>query len=241
MKTLIKKIGLLALGGILSCGRGRQCPLCNWTGFQFLPRLNKRVPASDANCPRCGSAERHRFAYEALRSRLPLSFSILHFAPERQLEAWLRGRATHYTSCDILPGRAMEVQDITNLSYAEKTFDITWCSHVLEHVEDDHAALNELYRVTKVGGMCVIQVPIWRRKSFEDPGICSSKDRLEHFGRGDHVRLYGFDIEERIEEVGFRVETIITRDFDPREVARYGLNNLTTSELFLCYRDGKSE
>ena len=43
--------------------------------------------------------------------------------------------------------------DITNLPFNDDSFDIVFCNHVLEHIQDDTKAMKELYRVMKKGGM----------------------------------------------------------------------------------------
>ncbi|TIX95984.1 MAG: methyltransferase domain-containing protein [Mesorhizobium sp.] len=215
-------------------GKGRECLFCGWEGSEFRPRLNPRKPSADSYCPKCGSLERHRLGYFALRSKLKDLQSTLHFAPEKPIEKWLRSISRRYVSCDLEPGLAMEVEDITKLSYSDESFEFIWCSNVLEHVPDDRAAFSELRRVLTKGGTCVVAVPIWRRKTYEDPTVTTPESRIEKFGQMDHVRLYGFDIEDRLKAAGFNVEMITARDFDPRDVGRYGLNHLTTGELFVC-------
>jgi len=219
----------------LSYGKARECPFCGWTGFQFAPRLDARKPSADAFCPKCNSAERHRLTYIALRDRVKHAGSVLHFAPEPPIAEWLKGISTTYLSCDLSSG-AMEIQDITQLTYADSTFDLIMCSNVLEHVPDDHAAFAELYRVLKRDGTCVLAVPLWRTgASYENFTITSPEERREHFGQADHVRLYGFrDFQNRNANAGFKIEVITSRDFDPRDVGRYGMHHFTTSELFLC-------
>ncbi len=233
-----KGAGSALLRFALSIGSGRECPLCGWTGWQFLPRTDPRKPSADAFCPRCGSAERHRFAYLALKSRFPSLQSVLHCAPEPPIEKWLRAVSSDYLSCDLSPGRAMTVEDITRLSFADGRFDFIWCSHVLEHVPDDRAAMAEFRRVLKPEGTCVVQVPIWRRATFEDPSVRTEEGRLQAFGQVDHVRLYGFDIEERLHESGFKVETVLVRDFDLQTIGRHSLNHASSAEIFLCKARG---
>ena len=41
--------------------------------------------------------------------------------------------------------------DITDIQYPDNTFDVIYCSHVLEHVQDDRKAMAEFYRVLKSG------------------------------------------------------------------------------------------
>lgn len=219
---------------LLGLGSGRKCPLCGWTGYQFMPRTHPRKPSADAFCPRCGSAERHRFAYVALKDRYKFLQSTLHVSPEKSVTKWLRSISDNYISCDIVPGRAMDAQDLTRLTYPDASFDFLWCSNVLEHIPDDAAAMREMLRVLSNNGTCLVQVPIWRRQTFEDHSVTDPKDRLRLFGQDDHVRLYGLDIEDRLRSAGFSVEAVTTRDFDPMIVGRHGLDYLTTGELFLC-------
>ncbi len=63
---------------------------------------------------------------------------VLHFAPEKIIEKFFKSyKNIEYLSSDINPKRAMAVQDITNLSFGDDSFDIVFCSHVLEHINDD--------------------------------------------------------------------------------------------------------
>ena len=52
---------------------------------------------------------------------------------------------------------------MTALPYADDTFDVVLMAHVLEHIGDPQAALAELYRVLKPGG--IIITSITRRSS----------------------------------------------------------------------------
>ena len=59
------------------------------------------------------------------------------------------------------------------------SFDGVLCSHVLEHVEDDAAAMSELRRVTAPGGWCLVMVPIdpGREETYADPAIATPEER----------------------------------------------------------------
>jgi ubiquinone/menaquinone biosynthesis C-methylase UbiE len=46
------------------------------------------------------------------------------------------------------------------LPFSNETIDTVICSHVLEHVPDDHLLIEEIYRVLKPGGTAVVMVPI---------------------------------------------------------------------------------
>jgi SAM-dependent methyltransferase len=215
-------------------GSSRSCPLCGWTGLQFLPRTHPRKHKYDAFCPRCGSAERHRLAYHALHRRLGEPAYTLHVAPEEIVAKWLRRVSRDYVSGDLDPARAMRRLDLTDIDFPDDTFDLLWVSHVLEHVPDDAAAIREMYRVTRPGGMAVVQVPIWRDRTFEDPSITSGEARERVFYQNNHVRLYGMDLVDRLAAAGFEVEVVKTHDFDPVEIGRYSLEHIATNEIFLC-------
>ncbi|MEK7067638.1 MAG: class I SAM-dependent methyltransferase [Patescibacteria group bacterium] len=51
------------------------------------------------------------------------------------------------------------VGDIHNLPLADNSIDAILCIAVLEHVEEPHQAMREMYRVLKPGGYCFIYVP----------------------------------------------------------------------------------
>ena len=45
------------------------------------------------------------------------------------------------------------------IDYDDETFDVVYCSHVLEHVNDEQKSLNEMKRVLKKGGTLIIGMP----------------------------------------------------------------------------------
>ena len=235
--TSIKQRALIKFINVLSgLGSGRECPFCGWTGVQFAPRISSRKPSADAVCPQCLSLERHRLLKLILDERMRHQRSVLHFAPEGLLAPYLQERSDSYRSCDIQPGRAMDREDITALSYADEAFDFIMCNQVLEHIPDDKKAMSELYRVLSQDGVCILSVPLWRLdETYEDEAITEPAAREQAFGQSDHVRLYGMrDFVGRLKAAGFLVEMISARDFDPKLVGVHGLNHLTTGEVFIC-------
>ncbi len=116
--------------------------------------------------------------------------------------------------------------DICNLPFDSNAFDIILCNHVLEHIPEDHKALQELYRVMKPGGWGIFQVPqdLNREKTFEDPSITDKEERRKVFGQYDHVRIYGRDYFDILKAAGFRVHPIdYTKDMDPSDTDRFRL------------------
>ncbi|MDQ5893190.1 MAG: hypothetical protein QG640_201 [Patescibacteria group bacterium] len=51
------------------------------------------------------------------------------------------------------------VGDIHKLPFADNSLEAILCIYVLEHVEEPHTAVKEMYRTLKPGGYCFIQVP----------------------------------------------------------------------------------
>ena len=212
------------------------CPLCG-NGFdRFKDDWNR----AGALCWRCGSHERHRAQWLLLERRPQLlrdARSLLHFSPEwclRRRLAWLPG--LRYVTTDLDPGQDVDLRlDVTALDLPDGAFDAVICSHVLEHVPDDAAAMRELRRVTAPGGWCLVMVPLdlSRTETYEDPAVTTPEAREREFLQADHVRLYAPDIAARLRAAGFDVETVdLCSELGPEESARNGL--LASDLIFLC-------
>jgi len=192
------------------------CPFCGWQGPNFLPNGVEVRP--NARCPKCDSLERHRLYYLYLRTCIPVdrNIRVLHFAPEKILTNLFRSYSNvDYLSADIVPGKAMSVADITQTPFRDEEFDLIFCSHVLEHVPDDRKAMHELYRILAPDGFGILQVPIKTQRNgvpmtstYEDFTITAPEDREKAFGQHDHVRIYGTDFKDRLEDAGFQVELV---------------------------------
>jgi SAM-dependent methyltransferase len=183
----------------------RRCPVCEAAFARFA------VSGPDGGerraCPRCGSRQRHRLLAIYFRDRTDLfrrAQDVLHFAPEQGMGARLRAvHGAGYVSVDVDQARADVAADITDLPFADASFDVVLCVHVLEHVTDDRAAMRQLRRVLRPTGWAVIQVPIQRDVTIEDPEERDPAQRLRRFGQDDHVRMYGNDFFDRLREAGF--------------------------------------
>ena len=97
--------------------------------------------------------------------------------------------------------------DISNMwLYDNNQFDFFICSHVLEHVPDDHKALSELHRILKPGGTGILMVPIilGLEEIDEDPFETDESERWRRFGQHDHVRVYSKEgFLKRARDAGF--------------------------------------
>lgn len=140
-------------------------------------------------------------------------------------------------TADLLNPRAMVKMDITDIQFAEHTFDIIYCSHVLEHVTDDIQAMREFFRVLKNNGWAILIVPISSDHTFEDPLIIAPEERLKAFGQKDHVRRYGPDYVDRLHKAGFTVEITKVSDLvNSDEAERMGLTPVS-GKIYFCTKN----
>jgi hypothetical protein len=218
-------------------GRKHYCPICqSWVRI-FLPFGDP--PRDNARCPICGSLERHRLNWLFLQKKTNLFDKslkrMLHIAPEICFISRLKSfKNLDYISADLDNPIAMMKFDITNIPFEDNTFNVIYCCHVLEHVQDDQKAIEEFYRVLKPGGWAVLQVPISIDKTFEDPTIISPDERKKYFGHIDHVRRCGPDYLLRMKKVGFettRFDVVdIIKEKDISNLMRIGSDQM----IFFC-------
>jgi SAM-dependent methyltransferase len=217
-------------------GDAVECPVCEHQFARFRDDWNR----ANAICWRCGSHERHRALWLYLDQLRPELLDdtreLLHFAPEWCLERRLRQRrGLRYATADLDPGKAELKLDITGMDLPDGSFDALLCSHVLEHVPDDSAAMRELRRILRPGGWAIVMVPldINRTRTYEDPSITDPADREREFWQDDHVRLYAPDIGERLTSAGFEVSVErVAQRLGEQVATRYAL--LESDYVFFC-------
>lgn len=197
-------------------------------------RLNSR-------CPRCLSFDRERLVYLYLKNKTSVfsdRIKLLHMAPERNLQKALRAsNSIDYVSADLNSPLAEFKRDITNIKYKDCIFDVIICNHVLEHIPNDKKAMAELYRVLKVGGWAILQVPVSLKlqKTYEDSTITTPEEREKAFGQKDHVRIYGKDYEDRLKQAGFSVDVYdFVKELGEPLANKYAL--LKKEKLYICSR-----
>lgn len=236
------------------------CPVCNGQSLYFNPlpdfyEKNARqhgyahfgraemTAGKTYQCSNCGASDRQRlYAFWMRRQReaglLPASLKALHFAPEKALSGMMV--KTFFDVCHTadlqMDGCDFNV-DLMALPFADASYDFFLCSHVLEHVESDDRAIDELYRILKPGGCGILMAPIivGLAHSFEDPSVTDEAGRWRLYGQNDHVRLYAHDdYVAKIELHGFRVEQLGRSHFGRRVFRRMGLKK--TSILYVVHK-----
>jgi len=205
-------------------------PINNKSYRKFLPYGYNNI-RDNALSPGSLSLERHRLLWLYLQNETQIfkkKFKVLHVAPEQAFyKKFIKLNNLDYVTFDMNSPIAKIKGDICNLPFSENQFDFVLCNHVLEHVNDDIAAMLELFRVLKKNGVAILQVPIdlTKNKTYEDSTITDKKERMKAFGQYDHVRIYGKDYFERLEKSGFKVEkNFYSKNFSDEEIYKYGIN-----------------
>jgi 2-polyprenyl-3-methyl-5-hydroxy-6-metoxy-1,4-benzoquinol methylase len=104
-------------------------------------------------------------------------------------------------ACDN--GRRLVVEaDLRQTPFASGSFDVVLCSHVLEHIHEDVAAMRELARIVAPGGLVIVAVP--------NEGCAAARLRNHVIQRSilhstDHVQFYTANtLLARLAEAGLR-------------------------------------
>lgn len=94
-----------------------------------------------------------------------------------------------------------EVGDALRLPYADNSFDVVLMSEILEHVPSDEAAMAEMMRILKPGGLAAVTVPrYWPEK------VCWALSDEYHEVEGGHVRIYkASELADKLTSAGLEV------------------------------------
>tara|TARA_R110002111_G_scaffold262694_1_gene340161 strand:- start:93432 stop:94217 length:786 start_codon:yes stop_codon:yes gene_type:complete len=257
MNFLVSKIKLF----FTSSETGYYCPVCDQEDIHFIPLnefyrenaeqhgyelfgMGEMTALATYECSECGASDRERiYTYwieDALRTgRLGTQSKIIHFAPEAILSAKMKTLGlSHYSTADLMMDHVDFNVDLMQLAFEDHSFDFFICSHVLEHVESDDRAIQELYRILKPGGCGILMAPVnlGLESTVEDPAITTEAGRWKHFGQGDHVRLYAHDdYVKKIGKYGFKVLELGEEYFGSELFRQLGLK--PTSILYIVEKD----
>jgi len=215
-------------------GNKYKCPVCN-TGLSYFNPIEKEYLALldkyeynyslfhnetfnflDYHCPKCYANDRDRlyavyFLKKTQNTDKSKKVNCIDFAPSPGLSCFLRSfQFLNYRTADLYLAGVDDQVDIRDMSiYKNDSIDIFICSHVLEHVDEDRKAMQELYRILRPGGWGITMVPILTHSAhiIEDAAIVSEADKWKYYGQGDHVRFYNREgFIARLQDAGFRVK-----------------------------------
>ncbi|NWG20752.1 MAG: methyltransferase domain-containing protein [Chloroflexi bacterium] len=225
------------------------CPVCHdeveflsypEIGFEqsgmFYPNLREGFI-----CPRCHLNGRQRFLYIAVRHLIEVKPPISPYIAERvttlygRLQELIPNLAgSEYLGADRRPGKTypvagnhgtttyVEHQDLTSLSFSDRSKDLIITADVLEHVPDCRQAFNEIYRVLVDGGVLLASIPF---SDSRDTTIIRA--RLNADGTIEHLLppeihgnpvdasgslafySYGWDLLDMLRQTGFSDAAVI--------------------------------
>lgn len=220
---------------LLYRGNKVECPVCERSFSKFLSYGSDIAHRDNVLCPYDLTLERHRLMWLYLKDHTDFftanNLEVLHIAPEQCFYSTFRKQKNlKYLTGDLVSPLADLHFDLHQIPLEDNKFDVVFCNHVLEHVEDALQCMKELYRVMKPGGWGIMQVPqdFSRDTTYEDSSITSPEEREKHFWQKDHVRLFGKDYPDWLRKAGFTV-------------AEFDKNAHYSKELINRYRLAESE
>lgn len=233
-------------------GVGLVCNICG-TGYRKFapeyPDAENRTAIEKYNviagygenvfCPECMSRARERLVVAMLADVDLFGKKVLHFSPEKNVLALIQNQ-TQPVTVDLFPefyeylDKNIQKADATQLAFANDSFDMVIGNHIMEHIPNDHKAMQEIYRVLKPGGQAILQVPFSTTipATIEEPDINDPKRQSVLFGQRDHVRIYQLeDYLDRLRKAGFKV------DYLPYDsISHLHINAIQPGEGFIMIR-----
>ncbi len=182
------------------------CPVCFEPASHF-----QDYNAPKRRCPFCGSVERHRtlvdLVYQgAFGPNIFRNKDILHIAPGWAEHLLLRRMAgARITTLNVLPGCNLQADISSMPEVADNSYDIVLASEVFRHVQNLDAALAEIRRVLRPGGLlfcsdCLENADYgYEITDIEEQTSCYDQEKLKQYGIGDFRRFGQKDWEKRFE------------------------------------------
>lgn len=203
------EVPLRRLYSLAYLGHAFFCPVCEGHFSGTIRRGNDKL------CPRCGSLARHRRLIGILQSQYHEVLKkghLLDISPARSFRrAMIKRMGKRYRVSDLNTDHYADFRyDLAKDALPRGAYDLIICYHVLEHITDDRAAMANLYRAMKNGGVALVQTPFAADGEHrEDPSITGPQERLRAYGQEDHVRVYSTNtLAHRLKDAGFGTETI---------------------------------
>jgi len=145
--------------------------------------------------------EAHLFnTWPVVRSLLPRSAARLEVAPGLRPRLPIEGTQFVDLSAPAAAvlrarGASVTVGMVTSLPFTDAAFDLVCACDIVEHVEDDAAALGEISRVARPGASILISVPLHpsRWTAFDD--FVGHRRRYEPAGLPETLARHGLCVE----------------------------------------------
>lgn len=190
-------------------------------------------------CPVCSSLPRHRIlASWCIDHRKELQTAkILYFAPEFGMMLWMKRNHISCTTADLFAACDLKL-DIQDTGIPDDSYDMIFCNHVLEHVDDFRKALKELYRILKPRGYLLCSFPMDPKVDLiEEEEELSEEEQIQRFGQYDHKRVFGMKADQLLIEAGFTAERISGEDYRDEILPVVGPADYDMNCLFKCEKE----
>jgi hypothetical protein len=193
----------------------KRCTVCRWQGDAF----NGVEHCESSICPQCGAIGRDRWLFHCLTSTTTVTrrTRLLETSPrlgpsyKDAMSARVEYLASDY---DQRAHKADIAIDLQKIDLPDESLDVVLTSHVLEHVPDTAAALDELHRVLVPGGSLVLLVPVLQ-------GVTAPPVEPEFHGDDTPVFWrFGLDLTGTLREHGFVTRLLCTADFERHAAAQ---------------------
>jgi len=163
------------------------CSICGNNEFQKCSYVYDKLRKDlKLECTKCKSLDRHRsikYVYDKYinkEAKNILLFSIdpaKHYLPDFT-------EISIFNECNSI--------NLKDIDRPDETYDLIYCHHILEHIDNDALAFSELCRILKYNGQLCWSIPMVSSK--DDINLDPTKDPDGHY------RLYGENIFERIKK-----------------------------------------
>lgn len=118
---------------------------------------------------------------------------------------------THVTAVAAAMAEAAELQvpasilaavgDATRMPFPADSFDIVIAAEIMEHIPADNAAMGEVARVLRPGGVAAVTVPAWLPER-----ICWLLSDDYHNVPGGHIRIFTrYELETKLAKAGLTI------------------------------------
>jgi SAM-dependent methyltransferase len=192
------------------------CDLCERkTVFTAVPEQRPhegpfafRVPwARSARC-HCGMALLQRSVFRALLDGGAHDDQVYHIGHRSNFRRFLAERLPNMTTSEFEAGRGsgevdgeVRYEDLTGLTFADRSFDSIICMEVLDRIFDYPAALREMSRVLKRGGRALLTFPWLGGEHYGH----LARDRGDPAAGGytASIRAFGWKVLDELREAGF--------------------------------------
>ena len=202
--------------------------VCPMHGASLFVNLNNTMLG--IRCCLCGAAPIATSIVKVLQDRVPDFKKKVHFelSSRGPFFEFLNKNVQMLTYSEYLDGvspgsykNGVQCQDVQNLTLDNSSFDIVTCTEVFEHVPNDIAGFSEVLRVLRTGGTFIFTVPLFPAESTIERVVLKDNkleylleptyhdDSIRGAGKVLVFRDYGMDIQNRLEDVGFKDVEII--------------------------------